>query len=847
MQKKIWNVKQLDLESSARLSAKLRISPLVAQLLTARGICDEKAAEEYLYPTLDMLHSPFLMRGMSRAVERIKKAMDNDEQIWIYGDYDVDGTTAAALLMLSFKQLGVSANYYIPNRFDEGYGLNVEAIEKLSERGCSLLISVDCGISSVKEVERANELGIDVIITDHHEPKLDRVAPACVLLNPKLSECDYPFKRLAGVGVAFKLVHALMGGEEFPPFLASHLDLVALGTVVDVVSLGGETRILAKFGLEELNKRKRQGIRALCDVAEHEKRITNYTLGFVIGPRLNAAGRLDSARKVVELLTTDDYDKALEIAKVLDAENRERQRIQREILEDAIEKIKRSVDTEKEKALVLADEDWHQGVIGIVASKLAERFYRPTILIALDGDEGRGSGRSIEEFNFFEGLSECKELLLGFGGHKAAAGLKIKRDKIPELRLKFSQVVASKLTEEDLTPKVAIDLEVSESQLDINAVEELELLAPYGMRNPRPIMKIADTPMKGAPRLLKDKHLKFLISDKLEAIGWNMSQYFTALKNRGIKIDLVFQPDINEWMNMRKVQLTLEDIRIRTFNSENTVFPPMDAKSRVKIVDRRHHQDKGEYLRQLLERGSKTLLYVRDDAMLERLQDIIAQKCDKIPLGSISTEMGFEERQNILGKLDEGLLKTVAAVDKIGDVPDVKHLVFCHPAPTLNDFLERCKPAFETEELTYIHLIFGDKDITIMLDMLNQKYPERGMLGKLYKLTRKVAQENGAIVDMDNTLAQANDTSIGEQTVESGFAIFKELELLKEENGQLYLLPEPESKRGLNESELFLEGEYLRQTAVVVANLLMRKTAEEIFRVLSEELSTGSSDATLTG
>ena len=249
------------MESSAWLSAKLGVSPLVAQILTARGISDETVAKEYLYPTLDMLHSPFSMNGMSRAVERIKKAMDNDEQIWIYGDYDVDGTTAAALLILFFKHHGVTANYYIPNRFDEGYGLNVEAIEKLSAQGCSLLISVDCGVSSVKEVERANELGIDVIVTDHHETKPDRVAPAYVLLNPRLPECDYQFKSLAGVGVAFKLVHALMGGKEYPPFLASHLDLVALGTVVDVASLVGENRILAKFGLEELNKRERQSSR----------------------------------------------------------------------------------------------------------------------------------------------------------------------------------------------------------------------------------------------------------------------------------------------------------------------------------------------------------------------------------------------------------------------------------------------------------------------------------------------------------------------------------------------------------------------------------------------------------
>ena len=833
---KIWRIKKIDLESSARLSAKLKIPPLVAQLLTARGISNAKDAQEYLYPTFDMLHSPFLMNGMSKAVERVKRAMDNGEQIWIYGDYDVDGTTAASLLILFFKHYGVAANYYIPNRFDEGYGLNVDAIAKLNQAGCNLLISADCGVSSVEEVELANKLGIDVIVTDHHEPKPEGVAPAYVLLNPRLPDCNYPFKRLAGVGVAFKLVHALMGGEEFSPFLTSQLDLVALGTVVDVVSLVEENRILAKFGLEELNKRERQGIRALCDVAEHEAKITEYTLGFVIGPRLNAAGRLDTARKVVELLTTDDYTRALEIARVLDAENHERQRIQREILEDTIEKIKRSVDTEKEKALVLADESWHQGVIGIVASKLAERYYRPTILVSLDGDEGHGSGRSIPEFNFFQGLSECKELLLGFGGHKAAAGLKIKRDKIPELRVKFSQVVESKLTAEDLTPKVEIDLEVNESQLHLNAVEELELLAPYGMGNPRPFMKICDTPMKVMPFLVKNRHLKFIISDGLEAIGWNMSQYLVALKNRGIKVDLVFQPEINEWKDKRTVQLKLEDINIRRFDPKDTVFPLMNVESRVKIVDRRNHQDKSEYLRQLLARGAKTLLYVRDDAMLGKLQDITTQKCGQIPLGLLNAGADSEERQRILAKLESEQLTTVATAENIPGAPYVRHLVFCHPVHTLNDFWERCKPAFETEELTYIHLIFGQADMTIMLDALRQKYPQRDTLGKLYRIIRNIVRENGSLVDVEKILARVDDESIKEQTVESGFAIFKELELLKEENGHLDLLPEPESKRGLDESELFLQGEYLRQTAVAFADFLMKKTAEEIFHTLSSEM-----------
>jgi len=808
-----------------------------------------------------MIYSPFLIHGMERAVERIKKAIENGERIWIYGDYDVDGTTATSLLLGVFKNLGVDAHYYIPNRFDEGYGLNIDAITKLSEQGCNLMISVDCGVSSVAEIEHAKKLGIDIIITDHHEPKDGNIPAAYAVLNPKLGRSlalrstgtspslKYPFDGLAGVGVAFKLAQALLEGgrdsgqtpegEGISPFLKTQLDLVALGTVVDVASLVDENRILSKFGLEELNKRERVGIRALCDAAGYEsgKEITSYTLGFVLGPRLNAAGRLDTAHKVVELLTTESYEYALNIAKELDAANRERQEIERKILEHAKDKIKRSVDLDKEKALVLADAEWHRGVIGIVASRLVEAHYRPTLLIALEGDEGHGSGRSIPEFNLFEGLSKCEELMLGFGGHKAAAGLSIEKDKIPELRSKFSQLVSSELSEDDLTPKVKIDLGISASQVTMQAIEELKLLEPCGFGNPRPVMSISDASINGVPYLMgKNKeHLKFMISDgsqNLETIGWRMAPMFIALKNKNITVDLAFQPEINEWRNTRRAQLILNDIHINSPRSKiQDIYPPLDVPSPVKIFDRRNC-NKLDYLRKLLAREERTFLYVRNDSALQQL----AQMNDQLSLGLCSTESSHDQREEILEQFDHDEFFAVASSVVPERLPYIKHFVFCHPVSTWNIFSDCCKPAFETEETTYVHLIFGAKDIEVMQNMLECEYPGREILGKLYKLIENIAQENGSLIELDELMKQSTLLSIKEQTVRSAITIFEELQLVDIPGAldftNIHFLSKPQQKRSLNESECFLKGEQLKQVALSLADFFLKKTPEDLFKEL---------------
>ena len=562
---------------------------------------------------------------------------------------------------------------------------------------------------------------------------------------------------------------------------------------------------------------------------------------------------MDTAHKVVELLTTESYEYALNIAKELDAANRERQEIERKILEHAKDKIKRSVDLDKEKALVLADEEWHRGVIGIVASRLVEAHYRPTLLIALEGDEGHGSGRSIPEFNLFEGLSKCEELMLGFGGHKAAAGLSIEKDKIPELRSKFSQLVSSELSEDDLTPKVKIDLEISTSQLTMQAIEELRLLEPCGFGNPRPVMSISDTSISGAPYLMgKNKeHLKFMISDgsqNLETIGWRMAPMFIALKNKNITVDLAFQPEINEWRNTRRAQLILNDIHINSPRSKiQDIYPPLNVPSPVKIFDRRNC-NKLDYLRKLLAREERTLLYVRNDAALQQL----AKMNDQVPtpgpsqegrvlLGLCSTESSHDQREKILEQLDRDEFFAIASSVILEKLPYIKHFVFCHPVPTWNIFSDCCKPAFETEETTYLHLIFGAKDIEVMQDILECEYPGREISGKLYKLIENIAQENGSLVELDELMKQSTILSIKEQTVRSAITIFEELQLVEIPSALDFtnihflskpLLTKPQQKRSLNESEFFLKSEQLKQVALSFSDFFLKKTPEDLFREL---------------
>ena len=847
MKQKVWKVKSPYIENSSQLSVRLGISPLVAQLLINRGIETEVAARAYLYPTFANLHDPFQMPNMEKAVDRIHAAIMRGEQIWVYGDYDTDGTTSAALLLNTFRNLDVPANFYIPNRFEEGYGLNKTAIRTIRESGGDLLITVDCGITSIAEVELANEIGLDVIITDHHQPRPDASPPAHAIISPKMPGSEYPFDGLAGVGLAFKLAHGLIGGDELTPFLISQLDLVTLGTVVDIATLTGENRILTKLGLAEINMRKRPGIRALCDVANHEvsKPIVGHTLSFVLGPRVNAAGRMDTAKKVVELLTTESYEEAMQIAQELDANNRTRKEVENRIQGEAIDTIEKNIDLNKTKGLVVARKDWHQGVIGIVASRILERYYRPVFLLAIDGDEAHGSGRCIAEMNLADSLDACTDLLVKHGGHQAAAGLTIKTENIPKFKEHFNQYACEHLSDEDLTPKLNLDLEIQPPYLTLETVEELdELLEPFGQDNPAPRLVMRELLLQRPPRLMgkENEHLKLFVTDgrhTMEAVGWRMADYFVVLKNRNLRLDLAFAPEINEWNNTRRLQLRIKDLHIRTEDrrSQPAVFPAVEAESPVKIVDRRH-TNKQNYLLKLLERGQPSVLYVRDAKAIDQLLALLGSEKNWV-LGRCDDTTSDTEKQDMVEKLASGEILTIVSSCRLTDLSAVTHLVFCHPVPQPLTFFNQCRPAFKFPETTYIHLIYNSKDVEWLHRLLSLQYPDKELLRNLYKSLQSSCRNNDHRIKLEEFIVDAQAASISALAIPNGLTIFEELQFLRRHSRashpEIELLTPSTQKRELHESETYLHGEQIKQTSQLFSEFLLRQSLQKIWERISYE------------
>ena len=844
-QQKIWEPRTPDIDKSSRLAVRLGISQLVAQLLINRGIETEDAAQAYLYPTPDQLHSPFLLHGMEQAVERIRSAMKQGEQIWVFGDYDVDGTTATSLLITTFRHLDFPVKPYIPNRFEEGYGLNKEAIQTLKEQGCDLLITVDCGITSIEEVKFANSLGIDVIITDHHQPPPGAPPPAIAVITPKMPESEYPFNGLAGVGLAFKLAHGLMGGGDLDPFLQSQLDLVALGTVTDMAPLTGENRVLSSLGLVELNKRERPGIKALCDVANHgdDKQVVGHTLGFILGPRINAAGRMQTADKVVKLLTGESYNDIIPIAKELDDHNEKRREVENRIREQAIAQIERDDHYHKKKGLVVAHQDWHRGIVGIVASRILERYYRPVFILAIDGDEAHGSGRCIDGMNLADSLNACSDLLVKHGGHQAAAGLTVKTEKIDEFADRFNQYACEHLSDEDLIPRLKLDLEVQSSYLTLQALEELYLLEPFGEDNPAPRFMMSNLRLQGSPNVMgKEKnHLKLFVTDggqKLEAVGWGMADRFIALKNKNIRLDLAFNPEINEWNNTRRIQLKIDDLHIHALERHipDGIFPTNEEDSPVRIVDRRVLDSKQNYLCNLLEKQEPTLLYVRDEKALDQLFEMLGST-EKI--GRCRADMPEPDRAQAADKLARGELLAIASDCTLPHSPHVTHIVFCHPVPQHLTFFDRCQPAFEQPETTYIHLIYQPKDIEWMWKCITWEYPDKPILQKLYKCLQALSQHNGHRLTLETVVAAAQTNSIPAPAVKNGLSILEELQLLTQypsfSKQEIQLLPLPTKKRQLHESETYLNGEQIKQTSRWFSEFQLRQNVKQIWERVSYE------------
>jgi single-stranded-DNA-specific exonuclease len=540
----------------------------LGQLLINRGISEQKQAEAFLSPALSHLHDPYLFRDMERAIDRISQAVREQEQVLIYGDYDVDGITSVSLMVrVLAKVLPGKVLFYLPKRLEEGYGLHLSSLEKALAKGTSLIITVDCGISAIEEASYLKEKGIDLIITDHHEPP-PQLPEAFAIINPKVPDCGYPFPQLAGVGVAFKLLQGLARAiPQIQERIFQNLDLVAFGTVADIVPLLDENRVLVKYGLEQLAKTENVGFKALIQSAGLQNRVINAgQIGFVLAPRINAAGRMGNPSIGVKLFLTNDPLQAMDYAKQLETENQSRQETENIVLREAKAQIEADPKLAEEFALVLAGEGWHLGVIGIVASRLVDLYNKPVILIGLDGDEGRGSGRSIAGFNLFEAIEACSGELIRFGGHEFAAGLTVARDRIPAFRDAFLTIAREKLKREDLIPSLKIESIIDLSSTTLDLIHELGKLAPCGPANPTPVLGCRDLKLVDYKNVGENgKHLKIRVKDRdvvRDAIGFNLGHFQEELACTQ-EIDLAFSLEENIWNGSSHVQLNLKDVKTR--------------------------------------------------------------------------------------------------------------------------------------------------------------------------------------------------------------------------------------------------------------------------------------------
>lgn len=566
MQKR-WELRDTAPHIADDLAGALSLHPLIAAILVARGITRTDEARPFLNPSLSALHDPSLLRGMDDAVARLLAARRSKENICIYGDYDVDGITGTALLVSFLQTTGFNCRYFIPNRFDDGYGLNTDALGRIIATGANLIVSVDCGIRAVEEALFCRGQGIDLIIVDHHTPS-ERLPDACAVLNPLQPGCGYPFKNLAGVGVAFCLLVALRAAlrEEgafehvFEPDLREWLDLVALGTIADVVPLTGQNRIFAFHGLRQLSGNSRPGIQALKRVAGVTGEVSCGQVGFRLAPRLNAAGRMESAVPGVDLLLSTSPEESQGIAADLDAANAERQSIERRILDEAVSMVETAGDYPMRRSIVLASESWHRGVIGIVSSRLVERYHRPTILIALDDEEGigKGSGRSIPGFHLLDAITSCSSHLEGFGGHRHAAGLSLAAANLAAFSAAFESEAARLLTDDDLVPRLDIDIEVSPEDITREFAQELEKLEPFGAGNPEPVLLLRGMNVLER-RVVGDGHLRLRLAR--DGCSFNAIAFRMAKRETQGRVDVAFFPEMNEWNGSSSLQLRVKDLR----------------------------------------------------------------------------------------------------------------------------------------------------------------------------------------------------------------------------------------------------------------------------------------------
>jgi single-stranded-DNA-specific exonuclease len=556
---------EVDEQVVQRLSAEINVNPTIAKVLVQRGITTFEEAKSYFRPSLEELHDPFLMRDMDKALERIQKAFDKKEKILIYGDYDVDGTTSVALVYGFLKQFHEGIAYYIPDRYKEGYGISQAGIEWAEKNSFGLIITLDCGIKAMEMTELANSKGIDMIICDHHLPG-DQLPDAYAILDAKMQDCPYPYKHLSGCGVGFKLLQGFcqkFGYDEELPF--RYIDLVAVSIAADIVPITGENRILAYHGLKKLNDNPMLGLGALIKHAAIRDEVNISSIVFGIGPRINASGRIDHAKSAVDLLMADNYKIIEELAETLDNKNLQRRDFDSTITGEALRMIEKEDMVADHKSTVLFKDNWHKGVIGIVASRCIDKFYRPTVILTESNGKATGSARSVDGFDIYAAISQCSDLLEQYGGHMYAAGLTMDVNNVEAFKEKFEKIVAEQISEEQMVPLVEVDAVIDLKHINNKFYNVLRQMAPFGPGNMQPVFVSHQLHVSGRPRVLKDQHLKFNVVQNdddltMEAIAFGQAEYYEMVAS-GIRFSMAYYIEENNYAGNKSLQLRVKDIR----------------------------------------------------------------------------------------------------------------------------------------------------------------------------------------------------------------------------------------------------------------------------------------------
>ena len=556
---KKWQICEVDKEKVEKLKSKYGISELLATILVNKNITTQKEIEEFLNPTRNDFFDPFLINDMDIAVERIRKAIETQEKVIIYGDYDVDGITSITVLKSFLKDVGLDVDYYIPNRLEEGYGLNKNAIDEIAKNKYTLMITVDCGISAIEEVNYANSLGIEVIVTDHHEPG-EELPKALAVIDNKRKDSKYPFRELAGVGVAFKVSQALAQSMNVKEENLKYLDIVCVGTISDIVPLISENRVITKLGIKLLKQTRNTGLKAIINSSGYSQ-INSTTISFGVAPRINACGRMGKAEQALKLLLSKDIYEVNKLTQELNNYNRERQEIEKEIFESVLNKIEQN-NLDKNRTIVVGGEGWHHGVIGIVSSKITEKYFKPSILLSFEEDgTGKGSGRSIPGFDLHEALMKCENCLEKFGGHSMAVGLTLKKDKFEQFYEEFEKVAKENKTE-NIVPIINVDAKIELNEIDKTVVEDLKQLEPFGEANKMPVFALKNIRIDSIRALSEGKHLKLTLRDNnqiINAIGFNIGELANEYKI-GDKVDLAGVLEINTFNGIDNLQINIKDI-----------------------------------------------------------------------------------------------------------------------------------------------------------------------------------------------------------------------------------------------------------------------------------------------